>query len=62
MKEYKIHRMWKTAGDFTNTRNLNESELNYLALDGWEVVGFFDDDNLCVLLQRDKENNNGLEK
>lgn len=62
MKEFKIHRLWRDSGVEGYSIYLNETELNDLARDGWEVVGFFDEDNLCVLLQREKENKNGLEK
>lgn len=62
MKEYKIHILWRESRKSQSARAINELELNGLARDGWEVVGFFDEDNLCVLLQREKENKNGLEK
>lgn len=62
MKEYKIHTLLSESRKSQPSRNINEFELNDLARDGWEVVGFFDKDNLCVLLQREKENKNGLEK
>ena len=61
MKEYKIHRLWKYSPPATHIP-LNEIELNALAREGWRVVGFFDEDNLCVLLEREKETNNGLER
>lgn len=62
MKEYKIHTLWRGSRKSQFTCTTNELELNDLARDGWEVVGFFGEDNLCVLLQREKENRNGLEK
>lgn len=62
MKEYKIHLLWSKNRQSANSRALNEYGLNRLAREGWEIVGFFDADNLCILLQREKEINNGLEK
>lgn len=62
MKEYKIHILWRESRESQSARTLNELELTKLSCDGWDVVGFFDKDNLCVLLQREKEDKNGLEK
>lgn len=55
MKEYKVHLLWNKNRISEGARELNEMELNRLAREGWEIVGFFDEDNLCVLLQREKE-------
>lgn len=62
MKEFKVHTLWRESQKSYDARRLNEFELNRLSCEGWEIVGFFDKDNLCILLQRERENENGLEK
>lgn len=62
MKEFMVHTLWHENRKSDSAKALNEFELNRLSREGWEIVGFFDEDNLCVLLQRERENENGLEK
>lgn len=62
MKEYKIHKLWEIKSAARHQAKLNELELNQLARDGWQIVGFFGEDNLWVILERVMEDNNGLEK